>query len=284
LKYLEERGEILKEIGDFLKSAREEKGISLDEVSDATKIPKRHLSSLEEGNFSCFSGEVYLRGALKNYAEVVGLNPKEIISGYELLLKKKKTIENGKIDEKKHKKQQLKEDNKPVVFRNRRKPLPLAALIWIFLLAIVVGGSLWYFFQQPPSENARPPHTSEPAPEENGMKENNGYIIPEEPPHREPEITIINSGSNEVVYLLSGADQKQIIMNFSGRCWVRIDQDGNLEEAIYANGDSIELGDAQETRIRLGYPAVVEIRVNGIELEGLAGIGNPIDFVIRKEN
>ncbi len=284
--FWEKRGEILKELGDFLKSAREEKEISLDEISNATKIPKRHLSSLEDGNFSCFSGEVYLKGALKNYAEVVGLNPREVVSGYELLLKKKNTIENEKRVEKKHKKEQLKEDHKPVVIRDRRKPLPLAALIWIFLLAIVVGGSLWYFYQQPPNENTRPPYISEPAPEENGMQEKNGFVEPEEvPPPREPEITIVNSGSNEAVYLLSGAEQKQVMMNFSGRCWVRIEQEGNLvEEANYANGDSRMLGDALETRIRLGYPAVVEIRVNDIELEGLTGVSNPIDIIIRKEN
>ena len=117
------------------------------------------------------------------------------------------------------------------------------------------------------------------------MKENNGFVVSEEAPLWEPKITIVNSDSNETVYLLSGVEQKQIIMNFSGRCWVRIEQEGTLvEEANYANGDSRQLGDALETRIRLGYPAAVDIRVNGIELEGLAGVGNPINIIIRKEN
>ncbi len=275
----------MKEIGNFLKNAREEKGISLDEISNATKIPKRHLRSLEEGNFSCFPGEVYLRGALRNYAEMIGLNPREVLSGYELLLKKNKTMENERKDVKKHKTKQLKGDNEPLVFKNKRKPLPLAAFVWIVLLAIVVGGSLWYLFQQPASEDPGPPYTVEPAPEENGREEDNGLNPPEETLPVKPEITVVNSGGNEAVYLLSGAEQKQVVMNFSGRCWVRIEQEGRLvEEANYANGDRRELGDALETRIRLGYPAAVEIRVNGIELEGLAGTGNPMDITIRKEN
>lgn len=277
----------MKEIGDFLKSAREEKGISLDDISNSTKIPKRYLSSLEEGDFSCFSGEVYLKGALRHYADAVGLNPREIISGYELLLKKENKYENGKREQKTHTKKKIIENNKPVVIRNRKKPLPLVALIWITLLAIVVAGSLWYLFQQPPGENARIPYAGEPAPEENGEEDNNFGLPEEEPPPEleEPEIIVVSSSSGEIVYMLSKAEEKQVRLAFTGRCWVRIEQDGILvEEATYVNGDSKQLSDALETRIRLGCPAVVKIGVNGIELEDLTGVGNPIDIIIRKEN
>jgi cytoskeletal protein RodZ len=275
----------LKEIGEFLKSAREEKGISLDDISNSTKIPKRYLRSLEEGDFSCFSGEVYLKGALRHYADAVGLNPREIISGYELLLKKEKKYENEKRGQRTHTKRI--EDNRPVVARNKKKIFPPAALIWITLLAIVVVGSLWYLSQQPPGENAGIPYAGEPAPEENGGDDNN-FDLPEEelfPEPEEPEIAIVSSSSNEIVYTLSKAEEKQVHLAFSGRCWVRIEQDGTLiEEATYVNGDTKQLSDALETRIRLGCPSVVKIGINGIELEDLKGIGNPINIIVRKAN
>ena len=55
-----------------------------------------------------------------------------------------------------------------------------------------------------------------------------------------------------------------------------------LEEANYANGDSRQLGDARKP----AYAWVILRRWNqgnGIELEGLAGVGNPINIIIRKK-
>ena len=55
---------------------------------------------------------------------------------------------------------------------------------------------------------------------------------------------------------------------FSGRCWVRIEQDGHfIEEATYVNGDTKQLSDALETRIRLGCPSVVKIGINALSLK-----------------
>ena len=39
------------ELGNRLKEAREEKGMSLDDLQAATKIQKRYLTALEEGNY-----------------------------------------------------------------------------------------------------------------------------------------------------------------------------------------------------------------------------------------
>ena len=92
----------MKEIGNLLRQAREEKGKSLDEISRETKIQKRYLSLLEEGDFSSFSGEVYLKGALRNFAEAVCLNSSEIILLYDQAIKANKTIEE-KIEKEKEK-------------------------------------------------------------------------------------------------------------------------------------------------------------------------------------
>lgn len=66
------------ELGQKLKEAREGKGISLDQLQEMTKIQKRYLVSIEEGNYSVLPGEFYVRGFIKQYAEAVGLDPEEI--------------------------------------------------------------------------------------------------------------------------------------------------------------------------------------------------------------
>jgi cytoskeleton protein RodZ len=54
----------MKELGEFLKKTREEKGISLKDIQDRTKIRSRYLEAIEKGEFQIVPGEVYLRGFL----------------------------------------------------------------------------------------------------------------------------------------------------------------------------------------------------------------------------
>lgn len=44
------------ELGIRLKEAREEKAMSLDDLQAATKIQKRYLTALEEGNYDIIPG------------------------------------------------------------------------------------------------------------------------------------------------------------------------------------------------------------------------------------
>ena len=80
----------MQEIGNLLKKERQEKGISLEEISRKTKIQVRYLQALEDGDFSRFAGKVYIKGALRNYAESVGINATELISYYERTTEGKK--------------------------------------------------------------------------------------------------------------------------------------------------------------------------------------------------
>lgn len=64
----------LTEIGNRLKEARLAKGLSLDDLQGMTKIQKRYLQGIEEGNYSSMPGNFYVRAFIKQYAEAVGLD------------------------------------------------------------------------------------------------------------------------------------------------------------------------------------------------------------------
>jgi cytoskeletal protein RodZ len=72
----------LTELGNRLKEAREAKGISLDDLQTITKIQKRYLVGIEQGNFAIMPGKFYVRAFIKQYAEAVDLNPEEIFDLY----------------------------------------------------------------------------------------------------------------------------------------------------------------------------------------------------------
>src|SRR5690625_5151723 len=75
-------GEYVSELGTILKQARKDKGISLDELEEMTKIRKRYLTAIEEQNYDVLPGSFYVRAFIKNYAENVGLNPDDILEMY----------------------------------------------------------------------------------------------------------------------------------------------------------------------------------------------------------
>src|SRR5215210_5943339 len=61
-------------IGRFLEQARKERGLSLEEVEQATKIRKRYLTGLEREDFAMLPDAVYAQGFLKTYANYLGLD------------------------------------------------------------------------------------------------------------------------------------------------------------------------------------------------------------------
>ena len=66
--------------GERLRAAREAKGMSVDDVSDATRIPKRHLETIEDGDFAELPGRTYAIGFSRSYAKAVGLNDDQIVN------------------------------------------------------------------------------------------------------------------------------------------------------------------------------------------------------------
>lgn len=66
--------------GERLRAAREAKGMSVQDVASATRIPKRHLETIEDGDFAVLPGRTYAIGFSRSYAKAVGLNDEEIVN------------------------------------------------------------------------------------------------------------------------------------------------------------------------------------------------------------
>tara|TARA_R100001244_G_scaffold39766_9_gene35981 strand:+ start:28263 stop:29039 length:777 start_codon:yes stop_codon:yes gene_type:complete len=62
----------------LLRRAREQKGLSLEDIAKKTRIPHRHLASIESGDFEALPGRTYAIGFAKSYARTVGLSDASI--------------------------------------------------------------------------------------------------------------------------------------------------------------------------------------------------------------
>ena len=65
-------------VGQQLRDAREALGLSIEDVAATTRIPTRHLASLEIGDWDQLPASTYSIGFAKNYASTVGLDKAEI--------------------------------------------------------------------------------------------------------------------------------------------------------------------------------------------------------------
>ena len=65
-------------VGQRLRAAREAKGLTIEDVASTTRIPTRHLLSLEQSEWGNLPASTYSVGFAKNYATAVGLDKGEI--------------------------------------------------------------------------------------------------------------------------------------------------------------------------------------------------------------
>ncbi|HEY6330983.1 MAG TPA: helix-turn-helix transcriptional regulator [Blastocatellia bacterium] len=69
-------------LGEELKRLREERGITLSEIAESTRIGTRFLKAIEEGNFSTLPGGIFTRSFIRAYAKKVGMNEDEAVTLY----------------------------------------------------------------------------------------------------------------------------------------------------------------------------------------------------------
>lgn len=78
----QQRAEKLAEMGAQLGTARQERSLSLDEMVILTKIPRRLLQAIEEGNLNDLPEPVYIQGLIRQFADALGFNGVEFASHF----------------------------------------------------------------------------------------------------------------------------------------------------------------------------------------------------------
>ena len=70
-------------LGEELKRRREERRITLADISEATRIGTRFLKAIEADNYSILPGGIFTRSFIRAYAKQVGLNEDEAVARYQ---------------------------------------------------------------------------------------------------------------------------------------------------------------------------------------------------------
>ena len=70
------------DFGTKMRRLREERGVSLRQIADATKISIGALEALERNDISRLPGGIFSRAFVRSYAMEVGLNPEETVRDF----------------------------------------------------------------------------------------------------------------------------------------------------------------------------------------------------------
>ena len=136
-KFKTKKVETVLTAGECLKRKREELNISLRDICEKLKIKVSYLENLEKGNYKELPPDVYVKGFVKSYARLVGLDSEKMVSIYD----REKKI-GDKIEKKYQKKELL---TSKLTTKNFAVITPrIVAAFFSLLILFIVGYYLWY--------------------------------------------------------------------------------------------------------------------------------------------
>ena len=122
-------------VGTRLKAAREERGLSIDQLAAELRVEPHLLVALEADDFEAFAAPVFTRGYIKQYAQRVELNYADLLAEYS---------RQGGADDLPIK------AKKPIRLRDERQ-ISQWILASLILTTLVVGYGIWYLSSDAPS-------------------------------------------------------------------------------------------------------------------------------------
>ncbi|HLQ98707.1 MAG TPA: helix-turn-helix domain-containing protein [Candidatus Dormibacteraeota bacterium] len=286
------------DIGAKLKEAREAKNISLDTLQETTKIQKRYLLAIEQGNLHILPGKFYARAFIKEYATAVGLDPNEILEGHKDEVPESKIENEMPYTRMQRTRQESRASKSPAIF----SIMPIIIVI-LLVIGIILAGV--YFYQKAIStdqpdeieqrdtdeiirnrDNTDTDNSDDPSSIEAGQdnednknddNNENDEDTDDEPSETiEPEFTVIETGSGsrpESIVELNLADEKVVItFEPTGTSWLDIknEQGENLLGVNTTENDPVELDITGEEKVRLNIGNTTflpVIKVNDVQLE-----------------
>ncbi|WP_169056545.1 helix-turn-helix domain-containing protein [Bacillus pumilus] len=272
------------ELGKRLIEAREEKGMSLEDLQTVTKIQKRYLLAIEQGNYDIIPGKFYVRAFIKQYAEAVGLNPEQLFEEF------RKDVPSTYNDEVSDKLSNIKPQ--------RELPKPASKVLELLPTILIIGGvlvviAIIYVIVQAVNHdsgqknNQTAPQKSESkyevsedsslakdqkkkdkAPSDDQEKSSKKDDSSKDSSKDDETVSLkaANTEGSTTTYEASGVDEMELTISATKASWLRVrDESGKvLKMGELKDGESFktDLSELSQVDIRLGNATGIDIKVN----------------------
>ncbi len=238
----------LKAFGQYLRRERELRNITLDEIAQVTRISRRHLKAIEDGQPEGLPALPFLKGFLAAYARHIGLNTEDVLTFYD-------EVRLGRPEEAKRPAVPAPE---PSHGRRRR----LGALV----LVVAAAAAAWFLLRRPggvPEETAPPPASLGGAPAQPSPS------VGEEPPPPPVE----KAGPEEAGPAGAGDGGVRLELTAVDKTWIyAIVDEQNVRDFFLQVGEKVDLSASRVINLTLGNAGGVEVTFNG---KDLGRIGQP---------
>lgn len=263
-----------REVGAELAEARRCKGLSLDELSNRTKITVGILQAIERDDMTALYSGVFARGFLRAYAREVGCDPEEIIRRY------RAAYENGAAPDKAA--NGSPPDGTAQLFVDAHKAATTGTVDswserrWVSSLVIVVVAAGWYWASASlltRSSGETATVTVTPAQQATTVS-------------RSEVGTTGRSTDSQSGATSSGAPRELRIEGRSqGPCWLTATADG--QRVIYRlldEGERTQIDATQEVVLRIGDASNFDLTINGVSARRLGRAGEAVTVSITPQN
>nr|WP_263327947.1 RodZ domain-containing protein [Neobacillus sp. Marseille-Q6967] len=275
------------ELGNRLKEARLAKGLSLEDLQSITKIQKRYLIGIEEGDYSSMPGNFYVRAFVKQYAEALQLNADEIFETYKNEIP---ATHNEDLPE-----QLSRVKTRKNLTEGNSKIFDILPKILIGVFVLGAAGLLYYFLtnhvgtsandainkENEPvkfvrSENLEKAEEVDEAEEKEQNVDGEKQAEEEAPPAEEKpkqELTFVETKGKNSTFSLKNADKFELKLVSKGQTWVNVKNAGGqslFQGLLSTNGTSsqtVNLSAETQAVIVVGNTVDTEIYVNDQKLE-----------------
>lgn len=243
----------MESFGEYLKSLREEKGISLEDISDRTKIALTNLELLERDRFDLLPPRVFVKGFIRSYVQELGLNAEEAVARFEDFTKE------GEVPD-------YENEEHPLFQEKPRSRAMLGGKIFtvtltvagvVSLIILLLTGATRLFFNGSGNDVIVPSVTTSQSPDENshdGTSANMGRRSSEtftEPPPAQ-------------------AGKKILEIKAIDHTWLRVQPDiGPPQEVNMAPGDIQRFWAKKSFFLQTGNAGGIRLRYDGQELPAL---------------
>ncbi len=252
------------ELHEYFNNLLNEKKIAIEEISESTKIPKKFLNLLKNGDYANFPPSVYARGYLKELERFFNLETDELISLYKNI-----SFEN-KVDE------EFKYEPLLNINGNRTNFKAIICLILLILLLLFI---IIIFFQNKTKENI----TNKSSLNIKEVPKPVSKIIPKKLPAKKEKIAIIDNKTKALINNISQKidniseklnkniiekvtreDNKTYVITLQplARVWVRINADNKTHKTFFLQSKTINIDAQKFIKIDIGNAANLKIFIN----------------------
>lgn len=249
--------------GERLLAARKAHGVSVAEIAKELHISEQKVEALERNEFEILGAQVFAKGYIRKYAQMVGANADEIVGEYDALA----AVDAQPV---------FKARPRP---RREMSPGPWIAVIVLIIIAATV---YWVITSRPDIFSQSDQQPDAPTPEKTTPQDNTVAIelrddaaeltdaaseaVAETPEAAaEPVAETVLPEAQVPATAAADAGKLTLLLTFSGDCWTEI-SDGSGRRLYFGQGNdgrTVELSGVAPFNVLFGNAANVSLRVNG---------------------